>query len=72
MSPWIKPTSRMAKMRPWRRWKNTLEACGGFPPQGARRHRGEADQPHLAGFDPLPRRGVLWCPLEPSHVFMMK
>jgi hypothetical protein len=72
MSPWIKLTSHMVEMHPWRQWKNTLEACGGFPPQGARRHRGEADRPHLAGSDLLPWHGVLWCLLEPSRVFMMK
>jgi hypothetical protein len=62
----------MAEMHPWRWWKNTLEAHGGFPPQGAEWHRGGADWPHLAGSDTLLWHGVLWCPLEPSFVFVMK
>jgi hypothetical protein len=72
MSPWIKPTSCMAEMHPWRRWKNTLEARGGFPPLGAGRHRGGAGRPHLVGSQALPQCGVLWCPLEPSRVYATK
>jgi hypothetical protein len=72
MNPWIKPISRMAEMHPWRRWKNTPEPRGGFPPQGTGWHRGGAGRPHLAGSRTLPRCGVLWYPLEPSHVYVTK
>jgi hypothetical protein len=55
-----------------RRWRKTLEAHRRSPSWQPGRPRGGAGRPYLVGSRALPRRGVLWCPLEYSYIVATK
>jgi hypothetical protein len=58
-------------MHPWRRLKLLAKEGAEGWRLGASRPRVEAGRPHLAVPRGGPPRGVLWCPLEASCIFVM-
>jgi hypothetical protein len=61
--------SRGVRIHPWRWLVACKERSRGWRP-GAGQPRVEAGRPHLAAPHGGPPRGVLWCPLEASCIFV--